>query len=301
MGLLSKLKDIIFDEVTVEIPVITKENEESYEKKKIKEKDDSDDVVITKIESKPNTTDDMFDMPKLRENDPLPARRTSSFTFPIFDDDEDEDFIEEPKEIPKREEKRDSRTNKGYDYLSSSTFKADSYTQSRNNQYDKDSKKPFTLSPIISPVYGILNENYKKEDIVAKDSSNMQYKNSSHDLDAVRKKAYGTLEDEIEDKLVESRADVLDEVSEKKDYTLETLSDDGLSVNDLLIDDDDEMNEEVFDIGTKKIDVSEEVEINEEKDSNSSDTIKMPDSIDNDSDDLFDLIDSLYEGKDEKE
>lgn len=288
MGLMSKLKDIIFDEVTVEIPVITKEDEEAYDRKKKKEKPE-DDVIITKIENKPAKEEDLFDMPKFRENDEEPPKRTSSFTFPVFDDEDDEDFKEEK---PKEKKTKETRTSRGYDYLSNQNFKADSYTQSRNNLYDKDGKKPFTLSPIISPVYGILNENYKKEDIVARDSSGMQYKNSSTDLDAVRKKAYGTLEDEIEDKLVESKADVLDEIPEKRDLMMETLSDDGLSIDDLLVDDKEEINEEIFDIDTENMD-AEEPESKEQK-------VIVPDTDNNDSDsdDLFDLIDSLYEGKD---
>jgi len=75
-------------------------------------------------------------------------------------------------------------------------------------------RKPFTPSPVISPVYGILDKNYTKEDIIEKKggikrervvkpiikkTSEVQHSSSTSlyevDIDSVRKKAYGELED----------------------------------------------------------------------------------------------------------
>src|SRR5699024_5020621 len=52
-------------------------------------------------------------------------------------------------------------------------------------------KKKFKPSPIISPVYGILNEDYKIEDI--KDKTE-EYANNNLDFNSVRKKAFGDIE-----------------------------------------------------------------------------------------------------------
>ena len=80
------------------------------------------------------------------------------------------------------------------------------------NSTDKE-KKPFTPSPVISPVYGILNKNYKKDEIIDKKDGIKReklVKDVHHaktvevarkdeygvykvDIDSVRKKAFGGL------------------------------------------------------------------------------------------------------------
>ena len=70
-------------------------------------------------------------------------------------------------------------------------------------EYRKDYKKPeetkevkkFKPSPIISPVYGILDKNYKKEDVVDKKDRKItsSYASKKVDLDTVRRKAFGEL------------------------------------------------------------------------------------------------------------
>ena len=65
---------------------------------------------------------------------------------------------------------------------------------------EKEEKKMFKPTPIISPVYGILDKNYHKEDIVnraeVKDTPSKE-----NPIDVVRDKAYGSLEDELENTL----------------------------------------------------------------------------------------------------
>jgi hypothetical protein len=63
-------------------------------------------------------------------------------------------------------------------------------------------KKEFKPSPIISPVYGVLNKNYQKEEIKSKKPTSPRIYRSSLTVDEVRNKAYGTLEDEIKDDLL---------------------------------------------------------------------------------------------------
>ena len=111
MGLFNKLKEILFDEETVEIPVITKEvAKEENSKRSTKEEskkriDIEDEVVIRKIETpkrRSDREDDIFDMPKLKE-EAREERKGNLFTFPFFEDDEKELVTE--KRISKREEK----------------------------------------------------------------------------------------------------------------------------------------------------------------------------------------------------
>lgn len=91
-------------------------------------------------------------------------------------------------------------------------------------------KKPFVPSPVISPVYGILDKNYKKTDIVdKKDSSvtrserstNKDYGNNIDvDLDMVRKKAYGDegISEEIIPEIKEE--ELFNELTVEKDLSL---------------------------------------------------------------------------------
>ena len=74
-------------------------------------------------------------------------------------------------------------------------------------------KKPFKPSPVISPVYGILDKNYSKEDIVDKRTDR---KAELDNLDRIRKKAYGDKKEEIEETpeaIKESIDDKLDDLN----------------------------------------------------------------------------------------
>lgn len=296
MGLFNKLANILFDEEEEEIPTITKK--EDSPKKKSDNKHD-DEVIVTKVESKKVSLEDTIEMPKpvLEEKEV----ETKKFTFPFMDDDEDEEM---PKRSVIKTKEDYSYANtvpkealpKKHDFLSAKNknAKSDAYTSNRNNIYDptntKDEHKPFTLSPIISPVYGILNENYTKDDIVEKKSS---ARNSEKiDFDSVRRKAYGTLEDEIEVSLTRDKEEKAEEP--KQEMTIENLKEDGISINDLLIgDEDDEKTEELFDIEEVK-DMTESIDDEEIID----ETDEKNKEIEDKSDDLFDLIDSIYAGKD---
>lgn len=388
MGLFGKIKEILFDEETVEIPVITKEEDQkedikSKEKtKKVKEnsrvKKNEDEVIIKKIDTpkrEVSKTDDLFDMPKFKE-EVKEEKKANSFSFPVFDDNDEIGEIREPgskrssrsildeapEVTPKRstvseksKEERNKGYNNAYDY-SYGKYKGD-YKTSRESKKAilaetlerKEEHTTFTPSPIISPVYGVLNENYKKEDIVTK--TDYRNNNSVLDLDSVRRKAYGTLEDDIEDSLDKVPEYEDDSEINESDYYED---DDGISINDLLVTQDedalDEINDqtseiELFDVTDKvdkesTIDIDsspqEEIELNdealpitEEKAEEDINKITVDDDIipapkekkvpkadsfkeekvgriEKEEDksikeeDLFDLIDSLYEGKDEE-
>ncbi len=58
---------------------------------------------------------------------------------------------------------------------------------------NKDDKNYFKPSPIISPIYGILDKNYRKEDVVSKKEVHItsSYAKSNMNVDDIRNKAYG--------------------------------------------------------------------------------------------------------------
>lgn len=209
--------------------------------------------------------------------------------FPTYFDDEDFEVLDiNKKEEPKifRQELKVVRTEP--------TFKpkADVYAGKKPEVAEK---KIFRPTPIISPVYGVLDKNYKKEDITNKKVVSLDYSHDTNiNIDDIRKKAYGTLEDELENTLfgrqnvtlttsIEISDDLysepldLFETSDKK-----TMDDIDALLNSYTFNDEDNMIEEVLNknYGMDEYEVKEEKEVDIEKD------------------DLFDLIDSMYSKKD---
>ena len=75
-------------------------------------------------------------------------------------------------------------------------------------------KPKFKATPVISPVYGILDKNYKKEEVKEKSEDTVEMKRPSKkvDFETVRKKAFGNLADEIKDNLMCENCELYKEV-----------------------------------------------------------------------------------------
>lgn len=101
---------------------------------------------------------------------------------PIFFDDNDFAGLESPKKVEKVSKK-------------SAIFE-----KPKKPEVKREEKKIFKPTPIISPVYGVLDKNYHKEDIRQKNNSSITayYNHKDVSIDDIRKKAYGTLEDDLE-------------------------------------------------------------------------------------------------------
>ena len=126
----------------------------------------------------------------------------------------------------------------------------------------KEEKKQFKPTPIISPVYGVLDKKYNKEDITPKKEERITFTSTSISIDEVRKKAYGTLEDELE-------------------RTLNT--------NDLLFNrqDKEDLFDELVEEPKEEINIIDDVNMVEEEMTSKTEPITESE--------LFDLIDSMYE------
>lgn len=109
--------------------------------------------------------------------------------FVYFTDDDFKDLDKPKKEEVKKVEKKVEPKPMAYKGASISV----------NPQ--PEPKKEFKPSPIISPVYGVLDKNYEKEDIKPKVKPTV-YRSSTITIDDVRNKAYGTVEDEIKDDIL---------------------------------------------------------------------------------------------------
>ena len=132
----------------------------------------------------------------------------------------------------------------------------------RKVEEKKEEKKVFKPTPIISPVYGVLDKNYHKEDIVSRTSYSSTSNTNNEvepSIDSIRNKAYGTLEDELENTLFGNNSILFKQIEENvskeidieklDDDVLENLTDDiGKELDELLtkkekyLDDDDSNN-----------------------------------------------------------
>lgn len=133
---------------------------------------------------------------------------------------------------------------------------------------EKKEEKKFTPTPIISPVYGVLDKNYNKEDITTK-KERKNISDTTFNIDDVRKKAYGTLEDDIETTLFGPNSILFnkkEDVIEEKDL-----------FEDLVDKDTDDIN--IVEEEINSTNIVEDI-LDEKSDSNG---------------ELFDLIDSMYE------
>lgn len=283
MGFLDKVKNLFTEEIEVEEVPIKKE----VMKVEI--------PAPTQAEPKPVLKNDVTESDLLKKEEKV---RT-----PVFFDDKDFVNLEQPKPVERPKPKVEVPKKEPY------------------GMKKEEPKKKFSPSPIISPVYGVLDKNYHKEDIASKGERRRNDRYSSRtssrlSIDDVMKKAYGTLEDELEtsmnktnsiliekEKPVEKNVfddfDLLDnkpielekeEISEvpsiQRDIKIDPLSGLELDVNenDLLNDD----------FGEKKEDniVAEAMDNFQEEDHNKDESLDLKES------ELFHLIDSMYEKRD---
>ena len=259
MGLFDKLKNMFTEE---------EEIEEEVEKEPIKKEVFQVEIPAPKIEEKKEEV----------KEEPAKAEK---FVFPVYFDDSDfEEVKEEPVKKP----------------APSSTYSIPQRA-AREERYQKpaapkeeSAHKRFKLSPVISPVYGILDKNYKKEDIIEKKRDNDDYfgykGDSSLRVDKVRKKAFGTLEDELESTLNHVDLTEYTEIEQvvtpkvKDDLETEAVSNSNEELEDMFFDPDMTLEEAINKYDSTK-EAKEEKKEPEEKD----DLIES---------DLFNLIDSMY-------
>lgn len=295
MGLLNKIKGILFEEVEEDEVASAPKSEE---KKPIAEKIEPQRKVEEPVEkSVPKVTTPVKEekTENLNERDLFKSDNIS----PFFDFDEEEfsnmSRVQKPKTTNVMEYERKKRVEKRYDMGGFSKIERTEVVE----------KKKFKPSPIISPVYGILNEDYKPEDIKNKTDNVV---NTGLDFNSVRKKAFGeeTLsepettyyeesvtvkvkENEEEkqqkvktiDELLEDTADVTINVDDKKD--VEDKKD--IEVTNDEVEDYERIDEDLEEVTTKN-------DVNKTK----MEKVEDDDTLEND---LFDLIDSMYDNRED--
>ena len=295
MGVFTKLKEVLFDvEEDEEIPVITKDedDEEEVEERPLREENPIKEVKMPK--------DDFLDEIKTKEaQEEIPKpKKESNFNFPLdFEEDipvrsrrdtfDDDDFVPRTSREVRREEPK-RRDEYEYDY-------------SRLDIRDvkKEEKNNFKPSPIISPVYGILDQNYTKDDVIVKNDGSKRKPN----LDDVRKKAYSKKKtEEVEEKdEFEEPLKTLDEILiDKEDVKEEDIP----KVKKKVVEEEEVVLDETLPIGVYDDELPDEPYPDEEEEETEvleeepKEEVSKEDELESD---LFNLIDSMYEDKNERE
>lgn len=362
MGLMDKFKNLFTDEEVIEeddvepieIKEVKKEEEpqklptfmrEKIEKEKLEEKESFSDLDIKKelkLESSLKDETDITSIPKSEEK--------SSFKFPI--DFTENDFVETRsrqsfhhkkledsnlniERVREQKEPEEKKTKPNEPRV------ADLYKDKKTEKQEAQAKK-FRATPIISPIYGVLDKNYTPIDMENTAGENLEEKRHSKsvDFDSVRKKAYGSLSEEIRENLMCENCEYLKEAKEckkekKKKYSdsllYDVLEEDSKeeTTRDITL---DEATENYYDYGveyekkTEYLDEPQEEEVkivNHEEEKRAKkeippvkssinllstlkksmgDDVSTPKPTEDNlelTDDLFNLIDSMYDERNE--
>lgn len=374
MKIFDKLKNALFEEEYVEVeekPKKEKESKKKIDKKEIREtyfnNPDEDEKPVAKrivpqdkkiIDTLEEDSLEETDGVSFRDQDLIEAQPEPKITIINEEDlisdevsstdnyetinkrrsDNDYEVLEEQYVEEKEEPKLYQNSKKESFY--------DNYIPHAYGNYEKQrekSKEGFKPSPVISPIYGIVEDSSYEEQPRREVRITTPVNRGKMNLDDIRRKAFGG---HVEDKYEESSSQIVNDVNEEN--TLVDLSDDsktpevnsitmgdameyfedlGLEYNNDYIDrskmikseiKDEEKNE--FEYNSKPIkindntisDEDEDIDdysalddrkftVNEEIEDNINDDVivtqKQDDEVieNSDSDNLFDLIDSMYE------
>lgn len=304
MGLMNKLKNILFEEEEVEIPVLEKK-----ERKEVKVEtpvyEDLPRKENVSISGESNKYYDNLDVilgeeQKLEDNNSRKMENGDSsvsereifksektFNFPAFDEEEFESVVPRPRPTNVLAHERSKAVEKKKEVL-----------PVKNSKLEPVQQTKFKPSPIISPVYGILDKNYTPDDITSRNSSD---NSRMLDVDSVRKKAFGGLDTKEENNLK-----VEESLNFDKDNILEEKLEKARTIDELLKDSSDDVIDITKDyakdlpvLDDSKLD---KTDFNDIEDLDDIDPIQDEDKEDDTLEsDLFDLIDSMYENREDGE
>ncbi len=280
MGVFSKLKNIFYDEEYVDEPAEAEiKKVDKVVKKEVEEaKPRVEEIKITREEPKREEAKRVVEEPKpsndFSERELFRSERT--FNFTEFDDDE---------ELPPRRN------------VLSPEPKVAKRTEVQKPAIPEQ-PKIFKPSPIISPIYGILDKDYKKDEVVSKPVREEKpvIKDSATTYDTVRRKAYGTLEDELEDTLNSMNKLTPEAISNevnKIDKSVDELDKKTNKIEDLI----SKIESTTSDVSVGELEDKMELEhFDDDDDEPVSDKTMTNSTLEHD---LFNLIDSMYDDKED--
>ena len=279
MGVFSKLKNIFYDEEYIDEPEAEIKKVDKVVKKEVEEaKPRVEEIKITREEPKREEIKRVVEEPKsnndFSERELFRSERT--FNFTEFDDDEElpprRNVLNPEPKVAKRVEVQKPAI--------------------------PEQPKIFKPSPVISPIYGILDKDYKKDEVVSKTvrEEKIVIKDSATTYDTVRRKAYGTLEDELEDTLNSMNKLTPEAISNevnKIDESVNELDKKTNKIEDLI----SKIESTTSDISVGELEDKMELEhFDDEDDESVSDKTMTNSTLEHD---LFNLIDSMYDDKED--
>lgn len=237
MKLIDKIKDLFMDEVDIDDELEIEEETEIEEPKKEKPVK-KEEHVLPKVMRETIEEEDKLDLKtRFKEEKTVPVEppKTKSFNFPIdFELDvpsrnsnssnnlthSTDNIIKHEPKVEKKEEvvvekQAPTPPSHNINVLDFEKEAAKKVSSLYSNGKELITEKPrFKATPVISPVYGILDKNYTKEEVRERDeaSSTMKRPSKKVDFETVRKKAFGNLADEIKDNLLCENCELYKEV-----------------------------------------------------------------------------------------
>ena len=251
MKFLDKIKDLFMDEVDVDDELEIDEEVEEEKKEVVTKKEEN---VLPKVMretiEKESKLDLRTNLKSKEESIEKTQEKSKSFNFPI-------DF---ELDVPSRNSRNNNNPQKTVNNNPTPVKKEPAAEKIVSNptrninvlDFEKEAarkvsdlystgkelikEKPrFKATPVISPVYGILDKNYKKEEVKERDEAPSLMKRPSKkvDFETVRKKAFGNLADEIKDNLLCENCELYKEVKK-----ISALKEDDL-LYDMTVDDEE--------------------------------------------------------------
>ena len=187
MKFLDKIKDLFTDE------------EEEFETKEIEIDDEKEEpaklptFMRNKIEEEERTEKEKKEEKEeaIISDREVVKTRNNNFSFPM-DIEEDYEVVYTPRNKNVLDDIEESKPK---------ATVAELYAKK-----EEPKPKKFKPTPVISPVYGVLDKNYTKDEVKVQDENSYEIPRASRkiDFETVRNKAYGTLTDDIRNNLCEN-------------------------------------------------------------------------------------------------
>lgn len=285
MKLLEKLKNTFFEEEYVEV----EENEKEVVARKVEPKKEikrEEKKVVTHVEEEALPEEKKVENYSDREI----LNRDSKVSY--F---EEEDFLELEVKVPKKVEEKKIYGGQAADLYSSIDYSSNN----GNKPYSAPLKESFKPTPIISPIYGVLDKNYKKEEVIdKKDKPSSYVSRRNADLDSIRRKAYGDYSTFEDVSIVDTNEEIVEENENGLLYDMTadnskpvvdqvTLADAEEYFQDLGLEYNIDYKDNRYEKATGRRTISSNQELSLKEIETNEDA--------NLEDNLFDLIDSMYE------
>lgn len=329
MSFLNKVKNFFYEDV--------EEDDEEFEAREAAKREEKLQKKLEK-EKKKELLEKIKEEKKEKEEVKAPEKELSerelfksekTFNFPMDIGDDIFDLTQTMPSSVQREESRSSVKEEKNIYARPtnrvSTTSSSVYREPVNAHTEEPKK--FRPSPVVSPVYGILDKNYTVDDVVEKNldkTKEFSLEKKTVDFDSVRNRAYKELDEEIEKTLTgtkdifynldeddikeENTGDISDFVEEAYDKDENEEIDTFNNNDDVIItyEGENTINEETDESPVEEDFETPDVEIPKVVKKTRKKVVKEVEDVvkkepKEEKEDLFNLIDNMYNDEEEEE